>query len=106
MNVVYSEKAKQRAEDFALLQKATDFLEEILKAKAAKVQAEWDRTEDAKGQTIFTLRVSDSVDSASHSFTPEELKSSWLKFDLLRLWDDILRARGDRAFQRLLDTPV
>src|SRR5207253_902874 len=59
MNVTYAEKAKQWPEGLLLIQKATEQLEDVLGSSASLVSAVWDRTEDSKGRTLYSLRISD-----------------------------------------------
>jgi hypothetical protein len=102
MNVRYSEKAKQSGEGYALLQQATNRLEEVLGPSADLVSAEWDRTQDQRGRTLYTLTVSDFTGEASASFTPEELQAPGrLRSRLLALWGDLLQARSDAQVKKL-----
>ncbi len=105
MHVEYSDRVKQRGEDFVLLQQATNSLEEVLGPRNAdKVKAVWDRSEENQGTGRYTLWISDGSDSATRSFDTDELTwSSYLKSRLGLLWDDILRQRGERHFQRILE---
>ena len=104
MNVIYTERAKQESEGYHLLQQLTKNLEEVIGPPAANLTAQWDRTNDAKGQTRYTLGITDSADKASTSFEPDELKSNHhMRYRLLRLYDNLLKARTDRHFRRLED---
>jgi hypothetical protein len=103
MNVTYTDKAKQGG--FALLQQATRYLEEVLGRSVETVKAEWDRTEDADGRSLYTLRLSDWSGSVSASFTPDELQSlSRSRIPLYRLWDELLQVRSHKQLEELLKT--
>ncbi len=102
MNVKYSDKAKQPAEGFTLLQQATALLEEVLGPSAAVVRAEWDRTEDEKGRTIYTLRLSDWTGAVQTKCAPDELESPRnLRYRLHRLWGDLLQLRSHQQLKNL-----
>jgi hypothetical protein len=102
MNVRYSEEARQSREGIRLLEQAVPRLEEAIGPSAARVEAEWDRTEDEKGHPLSTLRISDGAGSAARSFEPDELMSpTYLWLGLLRLWGDVLQARNHRQLKRL-----
>ena len=104
MNVIYSEKAKQWGEGRELLEQATQQLEDVLGPAAGGVKAEWDREEDAKGCPVYTLSLADREESASASFTPDELQSSHhLRYRLYSLWDDVLKLRVHRSLEKLLE---
>src|SRR5205809_88795 len=105
MNVTYSEKARQSHDGLVLLEQAIPRLEEAIGPAAARVKAEWDRTEDEKGRPLYPLRISDGRDSAIRSFAPEELRSpTRLQFLLTRLWGDLLQARNHRELDDLQGT--
>jgi phosphoribosylglycinamide formyltransferase-1 len=105
MNVTYSDGVKERGERYELLQQATKGLEEVLGPAAASAKAEWDRTEDPKGRTLYTLRVSDWTGSAAASFAPEELTSAThMRVRLHHLWGDLLGARSRKQLQELMET--
>jgi hypothetical protein len=102
MEVTSSDKARQLGEGLALLQQATPHLEEILGRLATPVRAEWDRSEDEKGQPLYALRISDGTDVATRKFDLDDLRSRHeVRFGLYRFWDDILAARLDRSLRRL-----
>jgi hypothetical protein len=102
MNVTYTERAKNPSETFALLQQATQKLDDVVGRSSATLSAEWDRTEDTKGRPWYTLHITDFADSAQTSFAPDHLKPSYdLQFRLYRLWDHLLQARGERLLQEL-----
>lgn len=104
MNATYSETTKQSQAEIPLLQQATACLEEILRSSAFadQVRAEWDRSKDLKGRTLYTLRLSAWTENASASFTARELKDRReLHWRLLDLWDDLLRLRIERSLRNL-----
>jgi len=107
MNVNYAARAKQSGEAYTLMQKATKWLEEATGKSSAMVRAEWDQCEDEKGQTQFTLRVSDTKDFAMASFSLDELASpADMRYLLIRLWGEVLQARSHRLVNKLLETGV
>ncbi|HTU21647.1 MAG TPA: hypothetical protein VMG10_26660 [Gemmataceae bacterium] len=96
MNVIYSD---------PLLQQPTACLEEIIAPSifADQVQAEWDRGQDLKGHTLFTLRLSAWGESAAASFTPRDLRDlREVRWRLRNLWDDLLRLSIERSLKNLL----
>jgi hypothetical protein len=102
MKVTYSEKTKQPAASYSLLQQATGKLEEVVGRHSVTANADWDLTEDAKGRPLYTLRVSDGSDSAKTSFAPDELTPSYfLQIRLYRLWGELLQSRTERQLQAL-----
>ncbi|HJT76798.1 MAG TPA: hypothetical protein VJ739_06310 [Gemmataceae bacterium] len=102
MTVTYTDKAKQWGEGYALLQEATDRLEEVLGESAGLVSAEWDRTQDARGRVLYRLRLSDFTGQVSATFTHEELQSpGHMRFRLLGLWGDLLQMRSDEQVKKL-----
>jgi hypothetical protein len=73
MNVKYQE-ARQWGEAHSLLQQATKQLEEIVGRSADQVTAEWDRGQDERGRTFFSLKLSDRTGEVTAQFTPKELQ--------------------------------
>jgi hypothetical protein len=57
MNVVYSDRARQAGERFALLQDATEQLEETIRSYPGPVKAEWDRNLGLVGQSGSEVRA-------------------------------------------------
>jgi hypothetical protein len=103
MNVTYTEKARQKSEDFALLQRATNWLQEVVGPSASQATVEWDRNEDDKSHPLYTLKISDRPDAASASFDRDELAGgSLLRYRLSRVWDDLLQARSHRLLDELM----
>lgn len=102
MNVTYTDQTRQRGEEHALLQQATNRLEEILGPSAARVKAEWERREDARGRTLYTLHLSDWTGDVKADFSPDELKSAnQLRYRLHRLWGDLLQVRSQKQLDQL-----
>jgi hypothetical protein len=101
MNVTYRDGAGERGEGHRLLQQATARLEEVVGSSAGQVQAEWNRTKDSRGRTIYTLRLSDWTGTVSADFAPDELQSSSLRYRLLRLWGDLLQVRSHKLLEGL-----
>lgn len=103
MKVIYTDKAKQRGEEYPLLQQASQRLEEIVGPSADSVTAEWDRTEDGRGRMLYTLRISDWTGSATAALAPDELRSTVnLRHRLLQLWGDLLQIRNQYQLQKLM----
>jgi hypothetical protein len=87
-----------------LLQQATACLEEILRSSAFvdQVQAEWDRGQDGKGSTLYTLRLSAWGESVSASFTQRDLRDlREVRWSLRNLWDDLLRLKIEQSLKNL-----
>jgi hypothetical protein len=102
MEVRYSEKARQPREVGALLERATQMLENVVGASAGAVRAEWDRADDLKGRPIYSLLISDFGDSAQTRFAPDELqRPNHVNVRLHRLWGDLLEARSRRQLEEL-----
>ena len=102
MKVTYSDRAKQGGQGRVLLQQATKRLEEVLGPSGLWVKAEWDCTEDGRGKTICTLRVSDWEGEVVADFTPDELRV--YGHDLYRwrrLWGDLLQIRSEQQLAEL-----
>src|SRR5260370_20371773 len=103
MNVTYNNEAKQQDDGAALMERATQVLEdEVLGKKASQVQAEWDRVADDKGQPRYILSLSDGTNKSQGSFDPDELRTPYkLRFRLSRLWDDVLRAQSEALLKKI-----
>ena len=102
MNVTYTEKAKEFNEANSYLRQATGYLEEVLGQSADLVNAEWDRTTDDKGRSLYTLHISDWTGEASAIFDLHELKSAErMRVRLYRLWGEVLQTRVNKAFQKI-----
>jgi hypothetical protein len=100
MNFTYTDRARQRAEDFAKLQEVTRRLEEkVLKRFARTTTAEWDRIEDPKAGPLYTLRLSDEEDTGKGALSSDDLRDPELPLRLI--WDDLLRTRVDRHLARV-----
>jgi hypothetical protein len=102
MKVVYTEKAKQRGEGLALVQHATQRLEEIVPS-TGPVVAEWDRTEDHTGRPRYLLKLSGFDSEVRDEFAPDELASDpEMGVRLSRLWGDLLQVRSHKLIQELI----
>ncbi|HTU93365.1 MAG TPA: hypothetical protein VMF69_25010 [Gemmataceae bacterium] len=104
MNATYSETTKQGNAELPLLQQATACLEEILRSSAFadQVRAEWDGSQDPKGRTFYTLRLSAWEESVSASFTPRDLRDPReMRWQLRDLWDNMLRIRFNKSLENL-----
>src|SRR5438552_3583100 len=95
--VIYGYGIRQARDLLALAQQRTAQLEEVLGPSSSLVSAEWDRGEDAGGQAVVTLRLSDFSGSATTVFEPKELESiSHMRLRFYRLWSDLLQVRNDK----------
>jgi hypothetical protein len=102
MNVIYTDQGKPWREGAEVLQPVNIELEDAIGSPTEDVQAEWDRTIDEQGCTLYKLRISDGTDQASVSLTPEELKSPReRRYRMLRLWAALLRDRSHRHLRKL-----
>jgi hypothetical protein len=100
--VVYGYGIRQVKELVALARQRTDQLEELLAQSAPLVSAEWDRTEDAQGRPVVTLRLWDFTGSVTTVFEPKELESSaHMRQRLNRVWGDLLQVRSQQQLQEL-----
>ena len=72
MNVIYTDRARQRPEDFVLLQQATKQIPDAIGPAAAAATFTWDRVEDDQGRAEYTLR---RVQFATHSRVLRALSS-------------------------------
>lgn len=107
MEAIYTEKARQWGEGYALLHHATKRLEEILGPSASLVRAEWDRREDARGRTLYTLRLSDWTGETKADFAPDELASAdQMRYRLHRVWGDLLQVRSQKQLEQLTGPSV
>jgi hypothetical protein len=105
MNVIYTDRARQRGEESALLQGATRRLEDVLGQSAGLVTAEWDRVQDERGRPPYRLTISDRTGSVSTDFALTELtSSSHMRGRLLQLWGDLLQIRSHRQLQVLTES--
>jgi hypothetical protein len=102
MKVTYTKKAEEFSPQYARLLRASQLLEMIIGPSANSVDVEWDRVEDDKRRSVYTLRVSDRVDQASTKFEPEELElPTHMRLRLHQLWGDLLQARNHRQLAEL-----
>ena len=103
MKVIYHDRAKQGREEYGLLQQATRRLEEVVGESPDLVTAEWDRTEDAEGRTVLTLRLSDWTGWVTAVFAPDELESAThLRSRFYSLLGDLLQIRSSKQLQELM----
>ncbi len=104
MNVIYTDRGKPWREGAEVLQPVNVELEDAIGSPTEDVRAEWDRTMDDRGRTLYRLRISDGTDQASVSLTPEELQSpSDRRYRMLRLWAALLRDQSHRHLRKLRD---
>jgi hypothetical protein len=100
--VIYGYWIRRSKDLLALAQQRMAQLEEVLGSAAADVSAEWDRSDDARGQPVVTLRLSDFAGSVTTVFDPKELESSEQMHDRFsRLWRDLLQIRIQQGLQEL-----
>ena len=85
-----------------MFQQANKLLEEVLRRATASIEVQWDRVEDARGRTLYELKLSDWIGSVSTRFTPSELRSpSDLNYWLIRLCGDLLQIRSHHLLEVL-----
>src|SRR5439155_11030490 len=105
MNIKYSDRVKQWAEGYPLVEQATNRLPEVLGKYAEVVIGEWDRAEDEKGRAVATLRLRDPNGEVVRKFTPDELRSpAQTAFGLYQLWGRLIQARLDKQIEGLGET--
>jgi hypothetical protein len=103
MNVTHTDRIKKTDEAYDRLQEATDLLEEAIGPSAGSANGEWDQIKNDKGHPLYTLRISDWTDTATASFTPDELQAkTHMRVRLCRLWGNLLQTRNHRELQQLL----
>jgi hypothetical protein len=102
MVINYDDKTKN-PRDEAALKEANKVLEEVVSVSSAPINAEWKRTEDSAGRTVYRLEISDWTGlSPQEDFYSDELKPSPnLRFRLYGLLDKLLKARVDKKLQEL-----
>ncbi len=104
MKVAYSPKARQRGDDLALLEQATNCLQEVVEPAAEQAWAEWDSAEDERGRHVYTLTLHDETREVRGRFSPSELGiPSYVRAALHRLWGGILKLRSDEQHQKVLE---
>jgi hypothetical protein len=82
---------------------ATGILEAIVGDSPGIVAAAWEKAEDALGQPVLTLRLSDFTGKVTATFAPGELNDQdHMRLRLRRLWGDLLQARSDKMREELL----
>jgi len=100
--VVYGHRIRQVKDLLARAQERTAQLEELLGQSASLVSGEWDRSEDAQGRPVVTLRLWDFTGSVTTVFDPKELESSaHMNQRLYRLWGDLLQVRSQEQLREL-----
>ncbi len=103
MNATYSDQTRQRAEDHLLLEQATKSLEKIVNPSLGLFSAKWDRGEDERGHTVYSLMISDDSEEVSTTFTPDELRHpNHMRSRLRDLWDDLLQVQSNKRVKKLL----
>lgn len=98
----YRDKAKLWGEGYAMIEKASELLKDVLDPYSDRVSVDWDRMEDEHGQSLYTMTLRYPPEMVQKSFTPEELQAPsdlWRPFS--RLWQDLLRAREGRLWKEL-----
>ena len=94
---------KQWPDGYALAQKASNRLEEVLGKSADIVSAEWGLTVDDRGRQVFQLQLNDPANRSERQIDPDALRSSALTgFHMHRAWGDLLRARNERHLKDII----
>jgi hypothetical protein len=101
MKILYSEESRKGSE-YPLLQQATRRLEEAVGQSTGPVTGQWDRTEDDKGRTLYTLHLKDFTGEVMGRFAPDELRSpEQTSYRMYRLWGDLLQVRTQKQLEEL-----
>ena len=104
MNIVYSDRAKQGGDGFALIEQATAQLKEVFAPIEDQIKLEWDRVEDERNRPAYTLTVSDSTEEAQVKLEPDELKkATYVRIRLYQLLGLLLQARNHRLMKQRYD---
>jgi len=86
-----------------LAEQSSEVLREVLGSMRASVSEEWDLAEDAQGQPMVTLKLSDASGKVVATFEPSELEDEQhMSIRLNRLWSDLLRIRSHDQLRRLM----
>jgi len=102
MNVTYTDRVQDWPEAFALAQKATERLAEILKEDVDEVSGEWDTAEGERGPEL-SLRVRDADGEAENQIRLNELREKpRTSIFLYGLWGDLLHHRSKKILQQIL----
>src|SRR5262245_57979456 len=103
VNITYSDQTRQRAEDYLLLEQATKTLEKIVNPALGLFSAKWDRSEDERGHSSYSLKLSGDPEVVSATFTPDELQDpNHMRSRLRDLWGDLLQEESNRRVKKLL----
>ncbi len=103
MNVTYQDQTKQRSEEYALLQQASECLKEVIGQTITEVSARWEQGQDERGRKTYTLTLSNAAQQMSATLATDELRSlRHLRSRLLDLWGDFLQALSDAQMKKLL----
>jgi hypothetical protein len=102
MQVIYSDRAMQDRKGYAWMQKASEFLEEASRLTWDPIRAEWNRTEDQRGQVRYTLKLSDFAGEANTDFSPDELDgAAHAELHLYRVLGDLMRNRSRKLLEKI-----
>lgn len=100
--VTYGYWIRRSPELLRLAQARTADLEEELGTSAFSASAEWDRTVDALGRPLVTLRLTDFSGSATMVFEPRELEDpEHMRGRFNTLWRMLLQIRSEQQLQEL-----
>jgi hypothetical protein len=100
--VVYGYQLQQDRGLLRLAEQRTAELEEVVGVSAPRVSAEWDRSQDAQGRPVVTLRLAEPSGSVTTVFEPKELESpDRMRRRFNRLWRDLLQIRIDKQLQEV-----
>jgi hypothetical protein len=102
VKIIYTERAKQFAEDREFLQQANNRLRDVLGPSGDLVTATWDRELDQRDRVYYALTVQDFTGAVSTKFAPDELRNAdHLQVRLYRLWGDLLQVRSDEQHRKV-----
>lgn len=100
MAVTYSEKAKQALGETQLARTNRLTAAVLDEYPYLPVRANWDVSEDAEGQFVYTVRADDPEESAREEVGPDELASDHsIRFHLYMLMGTLLRQRTNRLLR-------
>ena len=69
------------------------------------VRARWDRVDDDRGRSLYSLKIADFSGEAEARFAPDELQDgTHMRVRLYKLWGDLLQARNRKQMEELQET--
>ena len=103
MKVIYNEKARELLEEYPVVPRALDHLQEVVGQSGEQVVAEWDRSDVPRRQPGYTLTLREDTAEVQARFAPEGLViPAYVSACLYRLWGDLLQKRSDEQHRKVL----